>query len=80
MGRATELIAFAKDKSVDPRFAVCYARGSVFKAEGNFFRVEKGSRNLVLRAVCVEKHFGKRCEACPNFNFSMKFVAGGVCG
>ncbi len=79
MSRPTELISLGKDKSVDPRFSVCYARGSVFKAEGNFFRVEKGSRALVDRALCLSSHCGKRCAECPNHNFTVRFVAGGVC-
>lgn len=65
---ATELITLNADteKCDDPRFAVCYGRGSSFKPEGKFFRVEKGARTLVHRSVCLMQHFGRRCEACPN--------------
>lgn len=68
MSKATELIALRKDKSGDPSLAVCYARGSVFKPEGRFFRVEKGRRALVSRALCIVGYYGKRCESCPNYN------------
>ncbi len=80
MSRATELISLHKDKCVDPRMAVCYARGSVFKPEGNFFRVEKGQRTVVHRSLCVVRHYGKRCDVCPNRDFTLKFVSGGDCG
>lgn len=50
----------------DRRFAVCYARGSVFRKEGNFLKIEKGSRTVVNRALCLVQHFGKRCAICPN--------------
>jgi hypothetical protein len=74
MGKGTtELVALAKNKSDDPRFAVCYARGSVFKPEGNFFRVEKGKRYLVNRALCITKYYGSRCEVCPNREFTLTF-------
>jgi hypothetical protein len=75
MSKATELISLHKDKSDDPRFAVCYARGSVFKLEGHFHRVERGKRSLVSRALCLAEHFGNRCAICPNRNFKATFVA-----
>ncbi len=66
---ATELIALEHDKSDDPRFAVCYARGSSFRREGkNFLRVEKGMRTRVSRVLCITTHFEKRCEICPNYD------------
>jgi hypothetical protein len=65
---ATELITLAGDKSDDPRFAVCYARGSAFRREGRFHRVEKGKRSLVSRALCVIEAFGSRCRQCPNYS------------
>jgi hypothetical protein len=73
---ATELIAL-RDDSGDPRFAVCYARGSSFKREGNFLRVEKGKRSLVNRALCVVETFGSRCRQCPNYNVKLTFKAMG---
>ena len=77
MSKTTELVSLNKDKADDPRFAVCYARGSVFKPEGHFFRVEKGKRSLVSRALCLSEYFGKRCRACPNFKFKIKLVSRG---
>ncbi len=64
----TELITFnaADGKCDDPKFAVCYARGSVFRKEGNFFRVQRGMRQVVHRSLCLVTHFGRRCEICPN--------------
>lgn len=78
MSKTTELVALAKDKCEDPRFAVCYARGSVFKAEGHFHRVEKGKRSLVSRALCLSEHYGKRCQICPNRDFTVKLAANGT--
>jgi hypothetical protein len=77
MSKATELVTLNKDKADDPRYAVCYARGSVFKAEGHFFRVEKGKRTVVLRALCLSQYFGSRCKICPHSRFSVKFVSTG---
>lgn len=74
---ATELITLQADKSEDPRFAVCYARGSVFKPEGNFHRIEKGKRSLVSRALCVVETFGSRCRQCPNHKLKLMFRAHG---
>lgn len=70
---ATELVTLHKDKSDDPRFAVCYARGSVFRPEGEFMRVEKGKRTLVHVSLCLLRHFGPRCEKCPNRNIALVF-------
>lgn len=75
MAKQTELISLQKDKSDDPRYAVCYARGSTFRKEGNFWRVEKGKRTVVLRALCVKQYFGRRCRNCPNSEFSVTFRA-----
>jgi len=77
MSKPTELITLNKDTTEDPRFAVCYARGSVFRPEGHFFRVEKGKRSVVLRALCASLYFGRKCEICPNSRFKMRFRAGG---
>ncbi len=71
MKRATELVSLHKDKSDDPKYAVCYARGAVFKPEGNFHRVEKGKRSLVSRVLCITEFFGNRCKTCPNHDFSV---------
>lgn len=62
----TELIALLNDKSDDPGMAVCYARGSVFRREGNFLRVEKGKRTRVSRALCIATFYGEKCKTCPN--------------
>lgn len=78
MAKTTELVSLLKDVSDDPRLAVCYARGSVFRAEGKFFRVEKGKRTLVLRALCVLQHYGARCRRCPNSDFVVAFRAQGA--
>jgi hypothetical protein len=67
----TELIGVDQDKSDDPALAVCYARGAVFKREGNFLRVEKGMRTRVSRALCITGHFEKRCESCPNYEATL---------
>ena len=65
---ASELLALSVEtlRCDDPRLAVCYARGSVFKREGSFHRVEKGARSVVHRALCLLHHFGPRCGQCPN--------------
>jgi len=76
-GKTTELIELHKDKAADPRYAVCYARGAAFKAEGRFFRVEKGKRTVVLRSLCLSEYFGDRCKICPNRSFNLVFVAKG---
>lgn len=77
MSKPTELVTLNKDRADDPRYAVCYARGSVFKPDGHFFRVEKGKRSVVLRALCLSMYYGSRCKVCPNSNFTVKFVARG---
>lgn len=77
MAKTTELVSFLKDLSPDPYHAVCYARGSVFRSEGKFFRVEKGKRTLVPRVLCVLQHFGRRCRVCPNAEFTVTFRAQG---
>lgn len=73
---ATELVTLNADneKCDDPRFAVCYGRGSAFRAEGKFFRVEKGARTVVHRSLCVLQHFGRRCEACPNSKLKLRLT------
>lgn len=70
--KKTELVAPMKDVSDDPRFAVCYGRGSVLRAEGNFLRVESGSRTLAHRALCVLQVHGSKCWACPNSNTTIR--------
>jgi hypothetical protein len=72
---ATELITLMGDTSGDPMLAVCYARGSVFRREGNFHRVEKGKRGLVNRALCVTETYGSRCRICPHHEVVFSFVA-----
>lgn len=62
----TELISLVKDRSDSPTLAVCYAGGGKFVREGNFWRVEVGRRTLVHRSLCAVRHFGKRCDLCPN--------------
>lgn len=64
----SELIALNKDTLCcdDPRFSVCYARGSAFKKEGNLYRVERGARTVVHRSLCLIQHFGPRCTICPH--------------
>lgn len=69
MAKTTELVSLSKDKSDDPRYSVCYARGSVFKKEGHFHRVEKGKRALVSKALCIAQYYGDRCTVCPNSQF-----------
>ena len=70
---ATETVCLRTDIPEDPRYAACYASGSVFKAEegGKFHRVEKGRRTVVSRALCVMEHFGAKCRACPNHSVSL---------
>lgn len=80
MSRPTELVTLNKDRAEDERYAVCYARGSVFRAEGHFFRVEKGKRTVVLRSMCLSMYYGNRCKICPNRNFKAKFVSKGGSG
>jgi hypothetical protein len=74
--KKTELVAPLKDVSADPRFAVCYGRGSVLRAEGNFLRVESGSRTLAHRALCVLMVHGKKCSECPNHNTTVRLRHG----
>lgn len=62
----TELITLNNDPMDDPRFAVCHARGSTFKKEGHFFKVEKGARTVVHRSLCLSGYFGSRCAICPH--------------
>jgi hypothetical protein len=63
--KKTELVSLLKDVSPDPRMAVCYGRGAVFKPDGHFIRVETGKRTLVSKALCVTRHY-KCCGLCPN--------------
>jgi hypothetical protein len=69
---ATELVTLQAEKCDDARFAVCYGRGSSFRQEGKFHRVEKGARTLVHRSLCVLNYFGRRCEICPNSKVKVK--------
>ena len=50
----------------DPRLCTCYGRGSVFRKEGRHFRVERGARTVVHRALCLVQQYGARCAVCPN--------------
>jgi hypothetical protein len=72
---ASELVALGVDQPEDPRYAACYASGSVFKPEegGRFHRVEKGHRRLVSRALCVLQYFESRCAKCPNSVATLHF-------
>lgn len=74
---ATETVCLSTDQPNDPRYATCYANGSVFKVEegGRFHRVEKGKRTVVSRALCVLEHFGERCKICPNSTVSITWKA-----
>ncbi len=65
---ASEIIALNEEalRCDDPRFSVCYARGSSFRKEGKFFRVERGARNVVHRSLCLIHHYGPRCKICPH--------------
>lgn len=69
---ASELIPL-NDEAGDPRFAVCYARGSVFRREGRFLRVEKGMRSIIPRALCMAGQYGSRCKVCPNYTHTLVF-------
>lgn len=62
--------------SEDKKFAVCYARGSVFKREGNFLKVEKGVRTTVHRSLCLVRFYGSRCDACPNNGVKVQLEVG----
>lgn len=70
---ATELIPIEETQGTDARLAVCYARGSVFKPEGKFFRIEKGKRTLVSRALCMNTTFSQ-CPNCPNYHVKLKLA------
>jgi hypothetical protein len=65
---ASEQITLTKEilMTPDPRLTACYARGSVFKREGKYYRVEKGARSVVHRALCLTHYYGSRCAQCPN--------------
>jgi hypothetical protein len=76
MPKTTELVSLLKDRHDDPRYAVCYARGSIFKKEGNFWRVERGRRTVVRRDLCATSHFGRRCKICPNHEFELTVKRG----
>ena len=69
---SSELIPF-KDDTGDPRFAACYARGSVFRREGRFLRVERGMRTIVPRALFMDTHFKERCKVCPSYTQTIVF-------
>ena len=64
----SELITLTVDnmRCETPQLCVCYARGSVFKKEGNFYRVERGARSVVHRVLCLMQYYGTRCGQCPN--------------
>lgn len=77
MAKTTELINLRREESEDPQYAVCYARGSTFRKEGTFFRVEKGVRTVVSRVLCIEQHFGRRCQQCPHSDVQVTFRSRG---
>lgn len=68
---ATGQVSLKLDTSDDPRFAVCYARGSVFRPEKEFHKVEPGMRARVHRSLCLVSYYGTRCERCPNHNLTV---------
>lgn len=74
---ATELIGIYQEQSDDPALVTCYARGRVFKREGNFLRVEKGMRGRVNRALCVVGYYEGRCKVCPNYSGEIALVLRG---
>ena len=72
---ATELLALDETNLLiadDRRLAVCYARGSSFHKEGRLYRVEKGARGVVHRALCLTHHYGSRCKICPNGSITIE--------
>lgn len=73
---ASELIALTNEtlSCDDPRFSVCYARGSSFRKEGQFYRVEKGARNVVHRSLCLTHHYGSRCKICPSGSIAIELT------
>jgi hypothetical protein len=75
--KETILVGLGKEKAHHPGFAVCYARSSVFRPEGRLFRVEKGKRTEVNRALCIRKVFRGRCTKCPHSSFEATFEARG---
>lgn len=74
----TALVDLTEDKHPDPRYAVCYARGQVFKSEGSEIRVELGKRTLVNRALCVQLFYKERCQQCPNSDGQLTLKATGT--
>lgn len=77
-GPKTTLVDLRDDKHPEPRFAVCYARGQVFKPEGDEIRVELGKRTLVNRALCVQEFYESRCRKCPNSSGQLTLKATGA--
>ena len=73
----TILVDLRSDKSTDPRYAVCYAKGRTFKLEGHELRVEAGKRALVHRTLCAARYYGDRCTVCPNAQGQLRLKAGG---
>lgn len=73
----TVVVDLHREQHPDPRFAICYARGQVFKQEGSELRVEMGRRALVNRTLCIQQHYGSRCEICPNAKGSLTLRASG---
>jgi hypothetical protein len=76
--KETLLVGLKKEIAHHPGFAVCYARGSVFKPEGRLFRVEKGKRAIVSRLLCLRQVFRRRCRLCPHSAFTATFEAKGA--
>ena len=75
--KETILVNLKKEIAHHPGFAVCYARSSVFRAEGRLVRVEKGKRTEVSRVLCVRRMFRGRCSKCPHSAFTAEFEARG---
>lgn len=70
--KKTELVSLLKDVSDDPKFSVCYGRGT-FRPEGHFFRVEPGKRTLVLKVLCIQHHY-PACMSCPNADGNLRLT------
>jgi len=73
----TGLVDLHREKHPDPRFSICYARGKVFKPEGQELRVELGMRSIVSKALCASGFFADRCEICPNSKGNVTLKARG---
>lgn len=80
ISRSTEIVDLSKEK-LSSKYAVCYASGSSFKPVkkgSSEFVVERGSRRLVNRTLCVLEHFSSRCRACPLHEGTLRFAPRGT--